>query len=144
MLRTSTLLLVALALAPAGLALEPALAGTAVLAPDAPAATADAPAALDLGRVVGADGALLPFAGWRVTLSPTLEASLVGPGPVRALSPWTAVADLGDRRCLVRTEARSAEAVFVTVRIEPASGAPQTALLRWDVASGRWSDVRPS
>ncbi len=121
-----------------------ALLGSAV--PPTDAAAIDAGDAVEVPvwwmSVVRADGALRPMAGWRIVLGPTLDAGLIGPGPVRALAPWSAVADGPGVRCLVRTEARDADAVYVTVRIESANRLPTTSLLRWDVATGRWSDAR--
>ena len=99
-------------------------------------------APLALGSAVGGDGTLWAFApGWRVTLGPGLRAGLAGPGRAEARPPWDAVAADGGRECRVRTHAADADAVFVSVRLR--DGRRRRALLlRWDVATGRWSEVR--
>lgn len=89
---------------------------------------------------VAADGRLVACPGWRLTLGPGLQAGLSGPVAARPAPPWQAVAVSGRRRCLVRTEAADAVAVYVRVRVEPERGAASTALVRWDVASGTWAD----
>jgi hypothetical protein len=142
MLQPLALVLLALALI-APVAPPPAdRAGSAARRP----AAEPAPAPLRLGGIVRADGTInaLPD-GWRVALGPRLTATLVGPRPTRVVPPWESVADLDGLRCMVRTEASDTQAVYVTVRIEsPRRREARTFLLRWDVASNRWTEARTS
>lgn len=121
----------------------------APLLPSAPLSGAPASVAVPMaspswsGRWVSAGGELASCPGWRLTLGPGLVAGLSGPRPAPARAPWQAVAETSDRRCLVRTEAADAQAVYVRVRIEAHRGAADAVLVRWDVATGRWTDAMP-
>ena len=95
--------------------------------------------------VVAADGALRALPGWRVGLGPGGRAHLLGPAPqtasaVPAPAQWDDEAAAGAVRVAVRVAARDAAAVYVEGRLRRGDRT-RTFLLRWDAATGDWSEA---
>ena len=126
------------------LALLALLAGPAP-ARSAPAAAYSAEPAASVWRasgIVAGDGALRALPGWRVGLGPGGRAHLLGPAPRAPAVParWDDEATAGVASIAVRVAARDCAAVYVEGRMRRGDRA-RTFLLRWDAATGDWSEA---
>ena len=92
--------------------------------------------------VVGADGALRLLPGWSVRIGLGGRAHLLGPAPRTPLAsdPWDDEAIARGVRIGVRIAARDGDAVYVEGRLRQGARA-RSFLLRWDAASGAWSEA---
>ena len=93
-------------------------------------------------RVVAADGELRVLPGWRVRVGIGERASLIGPVPRahQALGPWDDHASVDDVRVAVRVASHDERAIYVAGRLLR-GGQSVSFLLRWDTASGTWTDA---
>ncbi|MEM1054594.1 MAG: hypothetical protein AAGI52_03630 [Bacteroidota bacterium] len=96
-------------------------------------------------QVVGVNGELRLLPGWSVRVGPDGRAHLLGPTPraPRAAGLWDDQATVRGLRVAVRVTARDKAAVYVEGRFHDGSRV-RSFLLRWDAASGAWSEASAS
>ena len=120
----------------------PALSASAEPAPVVSSPEASAAVVWRASGVVASSGALREVPGWRVRLGLGGRAHLIGPAPraSQPVGPWDDEVTARGVRVSVRVTARDADAVYVAGHLR-SDGRFRSFLLRWDAASGAWSEI---